>query len=153
MPIGTIDIRLRPVKLAFLVSPLDKPSLLKAVQINCCLWGGVFNPIIPFYRRTPKIWGDRFTRNITGKNIVEGYIKAFDPDFIVPIGDLKIDDHQIPEEKIISPNEIISGLDDDGTPRYGVGIFEILHHIYKKEIKFLRKEPLQILFPIISSKE
>lgn len=152
MAIGTIDIRLRPLKLAFLVSPLDKPSLLKAVQINSFLWGGVFNPIIPFYHRTPKTWGDKFTRNITGKNIVGGYIKAFDPDFIVPIGDIKIDDLQIPEEIIIPPDEIITAIEDDRTPRYGVGIFEILHHIYEKEIKFVRKEPIQILFPKISPK-
>ena len=152
MPIGTVDIRLRPVKLAFVVSPSDRTSLLKAIQINSCLWGGVFNPIIPFYRRTPKIWGDKFTRNITAKNIVKGYIKAFDPDFIVPIGDLKVNDHQIPEDKIINPNEIISGFDDDGTPSYGVGIFELLKHVFKKEIKFVRKEPLQILFPSISAK-
>ena len=152
MPIGTIDIRLRPVKLAFLVSPRDRFSLLKAIQINSLLWGGAFNPIIPFYRRTPKVWGDKFSRNVTGKNIVEGYVKAFDPDFFVPIGNLKFDGYQIPDEKIIQPDEIISGIEDDGTPRYGIGIFEILHHIYKKEFKFIRKEPLQIFFPNISSK-
>lgn len=152
MPIGTIDIRLRPLKLAFLVSPLDKPSLFKAIQINSSLWGGVFNPIIPFYRRIPKIWGDKFTRIITGRNIVGGYIKAFDPDFVVPIGDINIDNHQIPDEKVINPDEIISGFEDDGTPCYGIGIFEILNHIYEREIKFVRKEPLQILFPKISSK-
>jgi hypothetical protein len=150
MPVGTIDIRLRPIRLAFLVSPLDKRSLLQAIQINSFLWGGLFNPIIPFYRRIPKTWGDKLSRNVTGKNIVDGYIKAFDPDFIVPIGDIKIDDYQFSDEKIIQPVEIMSGIEDDGTPRYGIGIFEILRHLYKKEIKFIRKEPLQIVFPKIS---
>ncbi len=152
MPVGTIDIRLRPLKLAFLVSPRDRHSLLKAIQINSILWGGAFNPIIPFYRRTPKVWGDKLSRNVTGKNIVEGYIKAFDPDLFVPIGNIKLDGYKIPDEKIIQPDEIISGIEDDGTPCYGIGIFEILHHIYKKEFKFIRKEPLQIFFPNISSK-
>jgi hypothetical protein len=151
MPIGTIDIRLRPIKLAFLVSPLDKPSLFQAIQINSFLWGGLFNPIIPFYYRTPKVWGDKSSRNVTGKNIVEGYIKAFDPDFFVPIGNIRFDGYQIPDEKIIQPDEIISGIEDDGTPCYGIGIFEILRHVYKKEFKFIRKEPLQIFFPNISS--
>lgn len=150
MPIGTIDIKLRPIKLAFLVSPMDKGSLLQAIQINSFLWGGAFNPIIPFYRRTPKAWGDKFARNVTGEKIVEGYIKAFDPDFIVPIGDINNDGYQVSDEKIIQPNEIISGIEDDGTPRYGVGIFEILRHLYKKEMKFIRKEPLQIIFPKIN---
>ena len=152
MPIGTIDIKLRPLKLAFLVSPSENHSLLKAIQINSCLWGGLFNPIIPFYLRTPKVWGDRFSRSITGKNIVAGYLKAFDPDFIVPIGDLKLSGYQISEEKIVKPDKIISGLEEDGTPCYGVGIFELLHHLYEKEIKFLRKEPLQVYFPDISPK-
>jgi hypothetical protein len=151
MSIGTVDIRLRPLKLAFLVSPSDKDSLLKAIQINSILWGGAFNPIIPFYRRIPKIWTDKFSKNINAKNIVEGYLKAFDPDFIVPICDIKIDARLIPKEKIINPLEIISGIEDDGTPRYGIGIFEILRYFYKNELKFLRKEPLEILFPQISS--
>jgi len=151
MPIGTIEIRLRPIKLAFLVSPRDRKSLLRAIQINSLLWGGAFNPIIPFYHRIPKVWGDEYSSNLTGKNIVKGYIKAFDPDFIVPVGSIKLDGYQIPDEKIIQPDEIISGVEGDGTPRYGIGIFEILHHIYKKEFKFIRKEPLQVFFPTISS--
>lgn len=151
MPIGTIEIRLRPIKLAFLVSPQDGNSLLRAIQINSLLWGGAFNPIIPFYHRVPKVWGDKYSRNVIGKNIVRGYIKAFDPDFIVPVGSIKLDGYQIPDEKIIKPDEIVSGVEDDGTPRYGIGIFEILHHIYKKEFKFIRKEPLQVFFPNISS--
>ena len=48
-------------------------------------------------------------------------------------------------------SDLISGIEDDGTPRYGIGIFEILRHIYKKEFKFIRKEPLQVFFPNISS--
>ncbi len=151
MPLGTVDIRLRPIKLAFLVSPRDSRSLLQAIEINSLLWGGVFNPIIPFYSRKPKLWGDKFSKHITGKSIVEGYIKAFDPDFIVPIGELNINGYLIPKEKIIKPSEIISGIKDDGTPRYGIGIFEILRNLYKKEVKFVRKEPLQILFPQINS--
>ena len=140
MPIGTINIRLRPIRLAFLVSPRDRNSLLKAIQINSFLWGGAFNPIIPFYHRIPKVWRDKFSRNITEKDVANGYIKAFDPDFIVPIGNLRFEYCQIPEEKIIQPDEIISGIEDDGTPRYGIGIFEILRHIYKKEFKFRSEE-------------
>ncbi len=151
MAIGTIDIRLRPIKLAFIVSPQDRHSLLQSIQINSFLWGGAFNPIIPFYRRIPKAWDKKFFKNVTGKDIVEGYLKAFDPDLIVPIGDFNINNYQLPKEKIIQPDEIISGIENDGTPRYGIGIFEILHYIYKKEFKFIRQQPLQISFPKIGS--
>ncbi len=115
MPVGTIDIKLRPIKIAFLVSPLDRASLLKAIQINSCLWGGVFNPIIPVYKRTPKIWGDGISRNTSAKDIIDGYISGFDPDYVVPVGDVNIDNLKIPKERIISSDEIVSGIEDDGT--------------------------------------
>ena len=152
MTTGTIDLRLRPIKLAFLVLPSDKNSILQAIQINSFLWGGLFNPIIPIYRRTPKNWGDRLAGNIRGKDIVEGYIKAFDPDFMIPLGKLSPTDFQTLNKTFIKPDDIISGMDDDGTPRYGIGLFEILQHLYKKEFKFIRKNPLQIIIPELSKK-
>ena len=44
MAYGTVNVRLRPIKLAFLVHPNDKASLLKAIEINTFLWGGIYNP-------------------------------------------------------------------------------------------------------------
>ena len=55
---GTVKVKLRPIKLAFLVHPDDKESLLKAIEINTFLWGGMYNPIIPTYRRVPAKWED-----------------------------------------------------------------------------------------------
>ena len=40
---GTVKVKLRPIKLAFLVNPKDKASLLKAIEINTFLWGGMYN--------------------------------------------------------------------------------------------------------------
>lgn len=152
MTTGTIDLRLRPIKLAFLVLPSDKNFILQAIQINSFLWGGLFNPIIPIYRRTPKNWGDRLAGNIRGKDIVEGYIKAFDPDFVIPLGKLSPTDFQTLNKTFIKPDDIISGMDDNGTPRYGIGLFEILRHLYKNEFKFIRKNPLQVIIPELSKK-
>ncbi len=41
-------VTLRPIRFAFLVKPNDSKRLLEIFQINTCLWGGKFNPIIPF---------------------------------------------------------------------------------------------------------
>ena len=51
---GTVDVKLRPIKIAFLVHPDDKNSLLKAIEINTLLWGGIYNPIIPTYEEKPQ---------------------------------------------------------------------------------------------------
>ncbi|EKE05394.1 MAG: hypothetical protein ACD_19C00318G0001, partial [uncultured bacterium] len=151
MPVGTIDIKLRPIRLAFLLNPSDSVSLLDSIRVNSFLWGGSFNPIIPCYIRKPKLWGDKLLTSVSATDITVGYIKAFDPDFIVPVGNVKIERYNIPEKCIIEFKEILLNVSEDGTPSYGVGLFEILKHLYEKEFKFVRNQPLNLTFPKIDS--
>ena len=147
MVYGTIDIKLRPIKLAFLVNPTDKAALLEAIQINTFLWGGMFNPIIPTFYRIPKVWQDRTLRNLNSKKILAGYLNAYDPDYVVPVGkcaDLTLD---IGNRQVITSSEILDGVEEDGTPSYGIGLFEILRYFIYKELKFIRSEPLDICLP------
>ena len=51
--LGSINIKLRPIKLGFLVNPNDKKSLMRAIEINSMLWGGSYNPIIPTFKKIP----------------------------------------------------------------------------------------------------
>lgn len=85
MPLGSVNITLRPVRLAFLVDPADRSGVFEAIQLNTFLWGGMFNPIVPVFRRTPKILRERFQRH-SATDISEGLIQAFDPDYIVLVG-------------------------------------------------------------------
>ena len=48
---GSLKVRLRPIRLAFVVDPADQHAILAAIEASSFLWGGAFNPIIPFYRR------------------------------------------------------------------------------------------------------
>ena len=50
------EVRLRPIRIALLVSPTDLPAIRKFMRICTCLWGGAYNPIIPVFRRRPKEW-------------------------------------------------------------------------------------------------
>jgi hypothetical protein len=86
MAFGTLELTLRPLKLAFLVDPADKAALTEAIQINSFLWGGMFNPIIPVFRRLPSIWRERFHGHLTAQTLVTGYLDAFDPDYVVTVG-------------------------------------------------------------------
>ena len=36
-----------------MMRPEDRANLFKVFHINACLWGGLFNPIIPFFKRVP----------------------------------------------------------------------------------------------------
>ena len=73
---GTVKVRLRPIKLAFLVNPEDKESLLKAIEINTFLWGGLYNPIIPTYRRIPAKWKEGPFKNTDVQSVEAELAKA-----------------------------------------------------------------------------
>jgi hypothetical protein len=125
---GDITVKCRPLRLAFLITP-NKTALRKAIQINSTLWGGTFNPIIPLYAQPPKVWKDYPRQKLAIKDRVAGYVRAFDPDFLVDctgyklrayVGDLG--------RSTISVDEIWSKFyaePRDGAPQYGVGIFEL----------------------------
>ena len=147
MPIGKVDVKLRPIRLAFLVRPSDRNALHRAIMINTFFWGGLFNPIIPYYDRIPNNWRNNYDGKQSAKEIVKGYINAYSPDYLVALGDFNVDKSIYPEANIIDADEILSHIKDDGTPMYGVGLFEILKHYYEKEARFLRKEPKNIIIP------
>jgi len=42
-------VRLRPIRFAFLVRPDDLSRTIEIFRVNTCLWGGKFNPIIPYF--------------------------------------------------------------------------------------------------------
>lgn len=150
MAYGTVNVRLRPIKLAFLVHPNDKASLLKAIEINTFLWGGIYNPIIPTYRRLPSTWEDRRlkSRNLNAPKALSGYLDNFDPDYVVPMGECS--DYSLDignRERVDDFSEILEPVDEDGTPKYGIGLFEVLNHFIHRELKFQRRDPLDVCVP------
>ena len=147
MAYGTINIKLRPIKLAFLVDPSDKIALMEAIQINTFLWGGMFNPIIPTFKRIRKEWKDRPFRNPKSREILAGYLDAYDPDYVVPVGKCCGQTFDVGNRQIISSSDVLAGVEEDGTPKYGIGIFEILRYFISKELRFIRREPLDICLP------
>jgi len=87
MSLGSVNITLRPLRLAFLVDPADTSGVMEAIELNTFLWGGMFNPIVPVYRRTPKKWQSKFERT-TAREVSEGLIRAFDPDMLSSPGNI-----------------------------------------------------------------
>ena len=151
MPTGTLDIKLRPLKLAFFVEPGDPKGLLDAIEINTFLWCGTFNPIIPVFNRTPKAWRDRF-HNVSAKSVAKGMIQAFDPDFIVLSGTYSQLTIGVGHPKVLQSADILQSIESDGTPRYGIGLYELLEYFIDTKLKFVRREPLSVVLPDIGKK-
>lgn len=146
---GHLDIRLRPVKFALLVDFGDSASLEKAIKLNSSLWGGVFNPIIPFFSKLPKIYRDKHEKNLSSRVVLKGYLDTYDPDFIV---DLRKSSHHkldIGTRNILTESQIFKMSDENVESMYGVNIFQILQYVINKELKYVREEPLSFNLPII----
>ncbi len=140
----TVNRRLRPIRLAFLIEPKDKQTLRKILQINTCLWGGRFNAIIPVYKRTPKSWGDKYIRPPAAKEVLSGYIDAFEPDYlVVPNSEYKIRP-QFPEDRVITLKDILDPSADNPIG-FGIDVIELFSYLYEKEFQFVRRHPHEVI--------
>ena len=144
--LGTITTTLRPLKFAFLVHPRDRSGLREAIELNTVLWGGQFNPIIPTYQRLPADWR-RTGRSTTAREVFTGYIEAFDPDYVVPIGKIAEPPFPVCHRMVLSRKAVLGKFEETGTLGYGIGIFDILRHFVQEELRFKRRVPLRVVLP------
>jgi hypothetical protein len=77
------EIQLRPTRIGFLVRPNDLASVRKVMRASVCLWGGIYNPIIPVFDRPPKEWRSDIYERFKGPAIAKGYVRFFEPDVYV----------------------------------------------------------------------
>ncbi len=151
---GSADIKVRPVKLAYLVDPNNVLQVREAIRLSSSLWGGAFFPIIPLYRRMPATWRDKPFKAPPAKSAVLGLIDAFDPDILVQLS------KSVPSYigqtglRIIKPEEIWEqfGEYDRPSPAYGIGIFELLFDVYREYFKYKAKYPVKVVLPKIPRK-
>ena len=74
-------IRLRPLRVALLVAPTDLSSIRKFMRICACLWGGMYNPIIPVFRIRPREWRSDLPDSLTGAELPEAISSSSNPMF------------------------------------------------------------------------
>lgn len=72
----------RPVRIGFLVPPDDLPTVIRVARLTACLWGGRYNPIIPFFEKGGERWLLPHHRQ-EGIDVARGYIDFFEPDVLV----------------------------------------------------------------------
>jgi hypothetical protein len=77
------SVRLRPTRIGFLVRPDDMAAVRQVMQVCTCLWGGIYNPIIPVCAALPETWRDQPFREITGPELARGYVRFFERMFLL----------------------------------------------------------------------
>jgi hypothetical protein len=148
----SLNRKVRPLRFAFLVDPADRSQLLRAIQINTLLWGGRFNPLVPAYHRTPQSWAEKPFRVPSAKAILDGYLRAFDPDFVVDMTGRGIspegyETEQYREKRILQPNDLLNIADPDNPIHYGADVLELYDHLYSKEFRFQRRHAPRVVLP------
>ena len=150
MAYGTVKIRVRPIRIAFLVDPADRPGVYRAIELSTFLWGGNFNPIIPSYRRTPAMWESLRVRHLPSPaDIIAGYLDGFDPDLVVPVGKCANRSHKVGNRDIVKEEDLIGDLTETATPRHGIGLIELLADFADKELKYKRNDRLNVTFSVL----
>src|SRR5882762_6931154 len=77
------EIQLRPTRIGFLVHPADLASVRRIMRACTCLWGGVYNPIIPVFNKPPTEWKSEVHERFKGAAVAKGYVRFFEPDVYV----------------------------------------------------------------------
>ena len=87
----SVEIKTRPIRLAFLVDPNNSEQVGEAIRLSSTLWGGVYFPIIELHKRIPATWKEEPlpkrlpTECPSARSVILGHIDAFDPDFLVQL--------------------------------------------------------------------
>lgn len=150
MAIGSIYTKLRPLRIAFIVNPNDKKSLSDVIKINTVQWGGQHNFIVPLMSKVSGYYKNQ-AFGYNAKELMSNYLNLIDPDFIVPVCKFDFKKFNIDSIRIIEFKKFKDYY--EGTrPAYGLGIFELMDFFWRKEFRFVRKNPIPIEIPTISTK-
>jgi hypothetical protein len=147
------SLTLRPTRIGFLVKPDDMESLRRIFQICTCLWGGVYNPIIPVSASLPDAWKERHPLpDPDPVEIAKGYIDFFEPDVFVEaregmakeigltVGDL---DYDQPRLLPLDAFFVKGGQYDPDIP-LGTNIFHVYKDLYEREFKFVPRHERRV---------
>jgi len=150
-----VTVRLRPMRIGFLARPTDLSSVRTIMRCCACVWGGIYNPIIPVYKAPPKEWRQQGFGRIRSSAVGRGYIEFFEPDVFVEsekglleelgLGSLRgkheIYPSAISLEDFLKPER----SEDYAEPAFGLTIVDVLRDLYEKEQRFQEKKPRRAL--------
>lgn len=140
-------VRIRPLRLAFLVKPSDRDGLRRIFEINSGLWGGIYNFIIPYFRVLPKRYHEQYVRKqVTALEMMKGLLDAFQPDLLIEMTPGIALTLGFDPKRTLSPDDLIV-RDERGRSVYGIDMRTLCEELYEKQFMFLRRHPPKVIVP------
>ena len=142
------SLRLRPTRIGFLVDPTNTDSLRRVFQVCTCLWGGIYNPIIPVCSTMPDCWREHPFPDPSPAALAEGYINFFEPDGFIETQEGLADRIGLPRGELAFNQPRVVPLDaffqarehgERGVP-LGTESFHIYKNLYEREFKFVPRD-------------
>lgn len=131
-----VDIRLRPIRFGFLVRPDDAENVLEIFRINTCLWGGMFNPIIPVFESVPSWLEEEGFCFDNPKQMINDYLDFFEPDFLVEAEEGLAEGFGFDPERVRPVENMIEVPGGNYVHRYGLSVHGLYTDLYTKERQF-----------------
>lgn len=79
----SLEINLRPIRMGFLVNPVDRQALSEVARVATCQWGGIACPMIPVMDALPPAWCEANRPNPDPNELTRGLLRYFEPDLLV----------------------------------------------------------------------
>jgi hypothetical protein len=141
------SLRLRPTRIGFLVSPTNMAEIRRIMQACSCLWGGLYNPIIPVCDEIPEQWRKPPFDKTTAVELTKGYLDFFEPDVFVESesglaarAQIENMDLDLGHSRIVSLDAFFDAVQDRRSEvPLGLNIFALYQDLYDREFKFVRR--------------
>ena len=134
-----VDIRLRPIRFGFLVRPTDDAKILEILRLNTCLWGGMFNPIIPYFESVPSWMEEEGFRFGTAEHMINDYLDFFEPDFLVEAEKGLANGFGFDPKRVLQLKNIIEEPRGNYSSQYGLSVYGLYNELYEKEYQFKQR--------------
>ncbi len=131
-----VDVRLRPIRFGFLVRLEDEEKIAEIFRINTCLWGGMFNPIIPFLECVPP-WWERYEFGSENANrIMNGYLNFFEPDFLVEAEAGLANGLGFDRNRVLHFTDFLQISGEWDPEKFGLGVHNVYSALYQEIFRF-----------------
>jgi hypothetical protein len=117
------------------------------------LWGGRYNPIIPWFKQVPKWWDRHDRRFETAAQIVNGYLDFFEPDFIVEAEPGIAEGLGFHKDRVLQLESLLSREDDRQNEGTGLTVLDLYRDLYNKEFQFARRHKHSIIDVVPQDKD
>ena len=140
-----VDIRLRPIRFGFLVRPDDAENALEIFRINTCLWGGMFNPIIPIFESVPSWLEEEGFHFESPKQMISDYLDFFEPDFLVEAEEGLAEGLGFDPERVRKLADMIEEPGGNYGHRYGLSVHGLYTDLFTKEFQFEQRYKYNVI--------